>query len=236
MTTPLALSRSAGCLHAGRHVGAHVIDGGAGLVGDELVGLEIDAVLFRRGGVEPGGAGEIAEHGAVLGRDLADILIADQPARALHVLHDDRGLPLDMLADVAREQPALDVGRPAGGEVDQRGEALAFVEGIVGAALAGRRAPRRKHPASRLAAAASAFPVRRGCVAPATIHALPAPGQCGLLRGMVGRGARSVSPGVLALLGEPRRMTAAESQHARGSAKSRVALRCSAQKRRAPQG
>jgi len=37
-----------------------------------------------------------------------------------------------VFADVPGEQAALDVGRPAGREVDQDGEALVPVEGIVG--------------------------------------------------------------------------------------------------------
>ena len=44
-----------------------------------------------------------------------------------------RRIAVDMLDDVARKQPAFDVGRPAGREVDQQREPLALVERLLGA-------------------------------------------------------------------------------------------------------
>ena len=42
------------------------------------------------------------------------------------------GLALDMLDQVLGEQKSFDVGRPAGGEIDQQRDPLAFVEGVRG--------------------------------------------------------------------------------------------------------
>jgi len=108
-----------------------------GLVGDELVGLEIHAPAFRLAHVDPRRAAEVADHGAVLGSNLADILRADHAAGAVHVLHDHVRRAVDMPSQIFREQPALDVGRPAGGEVDQQGEALALVERLLRTRLRG---------------------------------------------------------------------------------------------------
>ena len=105
--------------------------GARGLVAEELVGVEIDAEALGIVGPAPGDAGEMAHHGAVLGRDLAEIGGADQPAGAVDVLHDDVGIAVDEPADMAREQPALDVGGPAGAVVDQHREPLALVERLV---------------------------------------------------------------------------------------------------------
>ena len=129
-------------LHPGRDVGAHEVHRGAGLGRDELVGLEVDAEALGVERVHEGGAGEVARHGAVARRHLAEIFGADDAAGAFHVLNDDVGLALDVAREMLGEQAALDVGRPAGGEVDQDGEPLALVEGIVGESL--RRGEREK--------------------------------------------------------------------------------------------
>ena len=124
-----------GCiLDAGRHVGAHVSDAGAGLVGDEFIGAEVDAEALGIVGVAPGGAGEIAERGAVLGCDLAEVAGPDHAARAIHVLNEDAGMAVDVLGQMLCKQPALDIGRPTGGEVDDEGQPLAFEEWFVGRA------------------------------------------------------------------------------------------------------
>jgi hypothetical protein len=54
--------------------------------------------------------------------------------------------------DVLGEHPSFDVGRPAGREVDQEGEPLALVEGVVGVSAcradqrgAAERKPDRAH-------------------------------------------------------------------------------------------
>ena len=159
---PCAFTMSAGVLHARRHVGAHEMHGGAGLIGDELVGLEVDAPALRIADIDPGGAGEIAHDGAVLGRDLADELRADHAAGAVHVLHDHVRLAGDVLAEMLGEQPALDVGRPAGREVDQHREPLALVVGLLrlrrrGAAESRARRQRRRRQTVRRGSSASSL-------------------------------------------------------------------------------
>ena len=67
-----------------------------------------------------------------LGRDFAEIARPDEAAGAVHVLYDDAGLALDMLDQVFGEQASFDVGRPAGGEIDQQRNALALVERLRG--------------------------------------------------------------------------------------------------------
>ena len=119
-------------LHPRRDVGAHEMHGGAGLGGDELVGLEVDAEALGIERVHEGGAGEIAGDAAVARRHLAQILGADDAAGAVHVLDDDVRRAVDMAGEMPGEQAALDVGRSAGGEVDQDSETFALVEGIVG--------------------------------------------------------------------------------------------------------
>ena len=73
----------------------------------------------------------MAHHGAILGRDLAEIGGSDQTAGAVDVLHDDAGIAVDVPADMARKQPALDVGGAAGAVVDQHRKPLALVERLV---------------------------------------------------------------------------------------------------------
>ena len=119
-------------LHAGRHVGAHEVDGGAGLRRDELVGLEVDAEALGVERIDEGGAGEVAGHGAVARRHLAHVLGADDAAGTVHVLDHDVGRAVDVAHQVFGEHPRLDVGRSAGGGVDQDGEPPALVEGIIG--------------------------------------------------------------------------------------------------------
>src|SRR5262249_53451761 len=85
----------------------------------------------RLADVDPCRAGEIAEMRAVPGRDLAQISGADQTAGAVQVLHHHVRMAVDVLDQVFGEQAALDVGRAAGSEVDQHGEALALVERLL---------------------------------------------------------------------------------------------------------
>src|SRR6185437_923187 len=110
----------------------HVSDAGAGLVGDEFIGAEVDAEALGIVGVAPGGAGEIAERGAVLGCDLAEVAGPDHAARAIHVLNEDAGMAVDVLDQMLCKQPALDIGRPASGKVDDEGNPLSSVEWFVG--------------------------------------------------------------------------------------------------------
>src|SRR3974390_2760218 len=107
---PCALTMSAGtCRPGGTSVGAKGM-GGAGWVGDKLVLAEIDPPAVRITDIEPGRAAEIADYGAVLRRDLAQILGADQAAGTVHVLDDEAGLAVDMLDKIFGEQAAFDVG------------------------------------------------------------------------------------------------------------------------------
>jgi hypothetical protein len=73
------------------------------------------------------------------GADLGQILRADQATGAVHVLHDHGGLAVDVLHQIFGEQTALDIGGPAGREVDQQGQPLAFVEGLISARDRGGR-------------------------------------------------------------------------------------------------
>ena len=104
----------------------------AGLGGDELVGLEVDAEALGIERVHEGGAGEVAGDAAVARRHLAHILGPDDAAGAVHVLDHDVRRAIDMAGEMLGEHAALDVGRATGSEVDQDGEALVLVEGIVG--------------------------------------------------------------------------------------------------------
>src|SRR5262249_8007585 len=61
----------------------------------------------------------------------------NKPAGAVLVLHDDASRAVDMLNEMLGDQPALDVGRPAGCEVDDEVEPLALVERVL--SLAARR-------------------------------------------------------------------------------------------------
>jgi hypothetical protein len=51
-------------------------------------------------------------------------------------------MALDVLCEMPGQEAALDVGRPAGGEVDDEREPLAFVEWLVGGG--GRRGSERR--------------------------------------------------------------------------------------------
>ena len=119
-------------LDAGLDVGSNVIDGIAGLRADELVALQVDPKPCGIADVGPGRGGDIAEHGAVLRTKLADEARTHHAAGAVLVLHDDAGVPIDVLDKMPGEQPSLDVAGSAGGEVDHEIEPLALVEGIVG--------------------------------------------------------------------------------------------------------
>ena len=128
-TSPVACRMSARVLHAGRRVGAHVVDDVDRLIGDELEGREVDAIGGGIDHVVPGRGGEIARHGAVARTELAEIVGAHEAAGAVLVLHDDAGSAVDVLGEVLGEQPPLDVGRSTNREVDDKVEPLAFVEG-----------------------------------------------------------------------------------------------------------
>src|SRR5215475_15212891 len=72
--------------------------------------------------------------------------LAHNAAGAVHVVDDDIRRAVDVAGEVLGEQATLDVGRPAGSEVDQDVETLAGVEGIIGA---GRRCGHRERGAKR---------------------------------------------------------------------------------------
>src|SRR6266545_7063329 len=118
-------------LDARRHICAHVVDHGAALETDELIVAEISTEEIRLAREVPGAAGEIAERGAILRGHLAEILRAVVAARTRDVLHDHLRLPVEVLGEMPREHAALDVGRRPGVEVDEHGEALAFVERLL---------------------------------------------------------------------------------------------------------
>jgi len=87
----------------------------------------------------PGGWYGLVVGGGSASVTLAGALVQDgvyglthDAAGAIHVLHDEIGLPLDVLGQMLREQAAFDIGRPAGREVDQHGDPLALVERLLG--------------------------------------------------------------------------------------------------------
>ena len=127
----LRLGDVGGSLDAGRDVGAGEDDADARLVGEELECLERHAEFLRRHDLAPRRAGEIAHHGAVFGRDLAEVIGADHAAGAVHVLHDDAGLAGDVPDEMFGENPPLDIRRSAGGKVYDDVDALPFVVGLV---------------------------------------------------------------------------------------------------------
>ena len=89
-------------------------------------------MLIRLHGVSPTGAGKIADDGAVARAELTEIGRAHKAGGAVLVLNDDRWRTVDVLGNVFREQPALDIGRTARSEIHQECEALALVERLVG--------------------------------------------------------------------------------------------------------
>src|SRR5262249_62028773 len=84
----------------------------------------------RPAGTAPGGAGEIAHGGSILGRNVAEPQRAGEAARAVDVLYDDAGLAFDVFGDMTGKELALDIGRTAGRVVDHDGQPLALVERI----------------------------------------------------------------------------------------------------------
>src|SRR5262249_777975 len=143
---PLALMMSVGSVMPGETSVRTKWTVVPGLGRDELVGLEVDAKALRIERIHEGGAGEVAGHAAVARRHLSQVLGPDNAAGAVHVLDDDIRRAVDVAGEVLGEQATLDVGRPAGCEVDQDGETLAGVEGIIGA---GRRCGHRESGAKR---------------------------------------------------------------------------------------
>src|SRR5207248_3588865 len=67
---------------------------------------------------------------AVVRTDLAEIIRTDETAGTALVLNQNGWLAINVLADMSREQPSLDVTRATRREVDQDRQALAFVEWI----------------------------------------------------------------------------------------------------------
>src|ERR671921_866117 len=69
-----------------------------------------------------------ADDGAVLRRDVVEPVGEAEAAGALHVLGDDRRIARDVLAEVARDQAAVDVVAAADARADDHLDRLAFVE------------------------------------------------------------------------------------------------------------
>ncbi len=116
---------------AGRHVGAHEVDGRRRTARDEFILAEVHAPALGIAHVDPRGSSERADHRAIFGGDLAEILRADQTAGAIHVLDHEVRRAVNVLDEVAREQAALDIGRPARGKVDEHRNPLALVVGLL---------------------------------------------------------------------------------------------------------
>src|SRR5207253_192079 len=88
-------------------------DAGRDLVGDAAEPGEPGAVERRGGGGQErrgrDSAAEGSERGAVLGRNRIDVLRGAQAAGTGHVLRHDRRPARDVLADVAGNEPAIEV-------------------------------------------------------------------------------------------------------------------------------
>src|SRR5262249_40203215 len=108
-------------------VAAHEMDASAGDHGNEFVAAEIDGEALGIGDVALGGRGEIAQHGPVLRRDLAQVLGADQAGSSPHVLHNDVWAACHVPSNMPRKNTGLDVGRPTRVIVDEYRELLARV-------------------------------------------------------------------------------------------------------------
>ena len=88
---------------AGRHIGANVSDRCAALDGDEPIAFEIKTKARRIERVHEAGTGQIANHGAVFGRQRAQIFGAHDTAGAVHILHHHAWITGDMAADIFRK-------------------------------------------------------------------------------------------------------------------------------------
>ena len=73
-------------------------------------------------------AREMRDHGAVLGRQIVEVVDGAKAARARHVLHDRSWIARDETDDVARHQPRIDVEAPASAVADDHRKLFALVE------------------------------------------------------------------------------------------------------------
>src|SRR5262249_21237307 len=108
-------------------------------------------------------ARERADGGAVLGREVVEIIDRAQAAGARHVLHDHARIAGNEPAEMARQEPRIGVVTAARPIADDQIDLLAPVEtgdrtGVRGAHRQGRgdrhrRSPTREHPSSQYAGA-----------------------------------------------------------------------------------
>ena len=116
-------------LHAGalvhhRHAGVGV--GAADPV--ELHRVELRVRVIAQQWLERNAALRRADMQAVLVRDIGDVVGHHQAAAARHVAHDHLRIAGDVLADMTRNQPRIDVVAAAGGEADIERDGLVLVE------------------------------------------------------------------------------------------------------------
>ena len=117
-----------GFLDAGRHISADVRNGDAVHAGDKAELADIDAqsgifdlMLKQR-------AGKVSRGETVRLGDFTDIINRRQSAAATHVLNRDRRASGNMPRQVFSEDARFDIGRTAGGEVDDEVDSLALIE------------------------------------------------------------------------------------------------------------
>ena len=107
-------------------------DAGRDLVGDAAEPGELGAVELGAGRRQQrrrrDGAAERADGGAVLRRHRIDELRGAQAAGAGHVLRHDIGVSGDVLAEMARQQPAVEIVAAADAVADDQIDGLALVE------------------------------------------------------------------------------------------------------------
>ena len=100
---------------------------------------------------------ENADSGAVLRRDVVEIIDQLERARARHVLRHDLRIAGNMAAEIARQRAAIEVVAAAGGKADQHVDGFAGIEIIFG----GRRTTRQTSRAMRNSAMTVANMERR---------------------------------------------------------------------------
>src|SRR5439155_26313115 len=94
--------------------------------------LELAHVVLDTGGaeelVQDQLAVEVADNGAILGRDVVHVISSQDTSGARHVLDDDGGIAGDVLADVASDVARIGIISAAGRGADDDADRLATVE------------------------------------------------------------------------------------------------------------
>src|SRR5262245_30864372 len=125
----LGLEEVGGLFHSRWYVGSNVRHGHAMHACDEAEFADMNAQRRVFDLVLKQTSGEIGRGQSVRFGHLADVINSCETAAAAHGLHGYGGLAGDMPRQVPGENPRLDVGGPAGTEVDDDVDSLSLVEG-----------------------------------------------------------------------------------------------------------